>query len=70
MNSQSFVPIEPSYETRLRDRIALAILPSVLEFHSEYIEEESLKPGNGSPNDVAADVAYTYADAMIERRAK
>lgn len=54
----------------LRDEFAMAILPAVLTTYEEHCREECLKGGRGSIHEIAADIAYAYADAMLARREK
>lgn len=52
----------------LRDQFALAALPAAMTIYQEHARTECLKGGNGSIHDITADIAYAFADAMMQRR--
>jgi hypothetical protein len=59
------------YQPRtLRDEFAMAILPAVLTTYEGHCKAECVKGGNGSIHEIAARIAYAYADAMMAERDK
>lgn len=52
----------------LRDQFAMAAMAGAIPAFKTWAEEECSRGGRGSVNEIMADICYTYADAMLERR--
>ncbi len=58
-------PIGLSSGLTAREYFAAAALPGIIIAYRRYAEKLAARPGNGSVNDIYAQIAYATADAMF-----